>query len=244
MKMAAEENLRALSNNPYPGRGLVVGLNDTGSNLVQVYWLTGRSPGSRNWVLTSEGGRVYTEQADPMLGAGNTQFTIYDAMNERNEWYVVSNGCQTDTVAESAAPWASFHSVMEDKSLSYEQDAPIHTPRITAISERRLGDPRVQISVLKKSIFGDACDRALYTFERLARGFGYCVTTYLGDGDPPPAFCGAPYPVPLTGGIGEILRTFWEVLDTKNRVALAVKFISMPTGLSMVRIVNENQKNL
>ena len=56
MHQEAYVNLAALRANPYPGRGIVIGRDETGENLVQVYWIMGRSGNSRNRVFAREGG--------------------------------------------------------------------------------------------------------------------------------------------------------------------------------------------
>ena len=62
----ANENLSALSKNSYPGRGIIIGMDATGENLVQVYWIMGRSPESRNRIFIQEaGGVLRTVAADP-----------------------------------------------------------------------------------------------------------------------------------------------------------------------------------
>ena len=38
----AKQNFKALSNNPYPGRGIVLGTSADGKSYVQVYWIMGR----------------------------------------------------------------------------------------------------------------------------------------------------------------------------------------------------------
>ena len=49
--LLAESNSENLRNNEYPGRVIIVGLNDAGTHLVQAYAIMGRSPGSRNRIF-------------------------------------------------------------------------------------------------------------------------------------------------------------------------------------------------
>lgn len=235
-----KKNFFDLRNNPYPGRGIIVGLDDTGEYLVQVYWIMGRSANSRNRIFKStEDGRLYTEPHDPFK-AGDTSLIIYNAMRERPGFYVVSNGDQTDTVMEHRAGPFNLNEALW--SRRYEPDSPNFTQRITAvsmISHHRPGG-LLLLSILRKSQFGDQCDRLLCEYEGtgLARGYGFCITTYEKDGNPLPPFRGDPLLMPLNGDYRDILRTYWGALNEDNRVALAVKWIEIGNGRSDIYIHN------
>ena len=65
-KKQAEENLLALKANPYPGRGIIAGVDETGDHLVQIYWIMGRSENSRNRIFIQEqDGVLKTSPANP-----------------------------------------------------------------------------------------------------------------------------------------------------------------------------------
>jgi IMP cyclohydrolase len=236
----AKANVAWLRENPYPGRGIVAGLDERG-RLVQVYWIMGRSDNSRNRVLTAENGRVFTEAANPAK-MRDPALIIYNAMNEGvrdKSWYfVVSNGDQTDTCLESG-PWALDNSL---KERTYEPDDPNFTQRITAVFSLSREDPILQMSVLRRSLFDDSCDRIAYSYSGLAPGLGYCITTYVGDGSPLPPFREEPLLMPLVGGIDAVARTYWGFLNEANRVSLVVKYIDRPRGVSTVRIINKYNK--
>ncbi|MEG1932768.1 MAG: IMP cyclohydrolase, partial [Pygmaiobacter sp.] len=53
-----------LSENSYPGRGLVLGRSEDGKNAVIAYFIMGRSANSRNRVFTARDGGIITEAAD------------------------------------------------------------------------------------------------------------------------------------------------------------------------------------
>ncbi len=241
-KALAGNNILALAMNPYPGRGFVVGLDETGEYLAQVYWIMGRKPNSRNRVFKSdETGRLYTEPADSSK-VEDPSLIIYNAMREiraTSKRYIVSNGDQTDTVVDEMGFFGCPSLDLALRERQYEPDPPNFTPRITAMSELfRDGSNRLEISVLRKSLFGDGCDRYAYVLGAVP-GFGYCVTTYTGDGDPLPSFSGDPMLMPLVGGIGVIAADYWEALDKDNRVSLAVKMIEISGGRSEIRIINK-----
>ncbi|MEI6480571.1 MAG: IMP cyclohydrolase [bacterium] len=231
-------NLSVLSQNPYPGRGIVIGKDRTGKYMIQIYWIMGRSENSRNRVLSlGENGRVFTEAADPTK-VKDSSLIIYNAMLENHGEYVVSNGHQTDAIAR------------RDKSLSdtlatfrYEPDAPNFTPRISgACFSAQYTGVNVWLSMLKKSPLDTSCIRLEYLRENLLQGVGYCLTTYSGDGNPLPSFDGEPHVLALDGGIDSVADSYWEALNSENRIGLAVKFIDLVTGISETVIRNKYQK--
>lgn len=238
----AQRNFLALSLNPYPGRGIVAGLDETGQYLVQVYWIMGRSENSRNRVFKAdnETGRLYTEAADPSK-VKDPSLIIYNAMRERGHFfdtldYIVSNGDQTDTVVESKGP-LYLNRVLDGRS--YEPDAPNFTQRITAVHSLWKERPFLQMSILRRSRLGDTCDSVSFAYSRLYPGYAHCITTYAGDGNPLPPFYGDPLLVPLIGGMQDIAETYWAALNLENRVALAVKWIEIGNGRSDIHIINQ-----
>ncbi len=240
---AAASNLEALTKNPYPGRGIVVGLNDSGQSLVQVYWIMGRSENSRNRIFGSEGSRLFTEAADQSK-VKDSSLIIYNAMDETLSpddiaVSVVSNGHQTDIVKLAYFNGESLGKAT--RHFQYEPDRPNFTPRITAVSSWVNGTARVEMAIQRKSLWDDACDRHLYEINGLGKGFGYCFHTYSGDDEPLPAFQGEPYLMPLGGDANFIAGTYWDALNADNRVSLAVKFIPK-NGPSEIIIINKYSK--
>ena len=232
-----EQRLRA---NPYPGRGLVLGLNAGGTALVQAYWIMGRSQNSRNRVFSAREGSVWTEAADPAK-VQDPSLIIYNALRELRGLYIVSNGDQTDTVYQSLLYGGTFEQALATRS--HEPDAPNFTPRITGLFDLRGGAPLTQLAVLKASPFGPASTvRLFFRVDRLEAGFGYCITTYSGDGKPLPAFEGEPYLLPLEAEGDAIADALWAVLNDENKVSLAVKTIQLATGQSRVALRNKYRK--
>lgn len=245
LKQEAAANLAALARNPYPGRVIIIGLDQKGENLVQVYAIMGRSENSRNRVFGYEGGRIFTEAANPSK-MKDPRLVIYNAMREvlvrdmDSTMNVVSNGDQTDKVADGYNEDKSFQWAMSQ--CTYEPDEPNFTPRITACSYwLRSGKPVGIMSLLRKSPWSDECDRHLYELNGFGQGFGHCLTTYQGDGNPLPAYRGEPRLMPLLGDLDWIADMYWEMLNPDNRVSLAVKFIPR-LGLSSTVIRNQYLK--
>lgn len=240
MQETAKSNLGKLAENPYPGRGIIVGLDETGKNLIQVYWIMGRSDNSRNRVFSQDAktGRLFTEAADPAK-VKDPSLIIYNAMVENMMWLVVSNGHQTDDVANRIMNGESSRRIMRE--WEYEPDIPNFTPRITAVSYWLSREPRAWMSILRKSPWSDLCERNLYE-PAMYPGFGHCITTYSGDGDPLPPFQGDPLLMPLeSNSASQVAFDYWKALNAENRVALAVKFIPR-TGHSRIIIINKYEK--
>ena len=240
MKNLLKENLRNLSRCSYPGRGLILGVDETGENAVQVYWIMGRGENSRNWVFGLEGDRLFTEAQDPAK-VEDPSLIIYNAMGRARYSFVVSNGNQTDTVLESISEIGGMPLSIALHTTRYEPDKPNFTPRITGCSSIVDGKCYMELALLRKSNFareGDDCIRFYYVYESIREGIGLCLTTYTGDGNPLPSFVGEPILVPLQGSDEDILNTYWGALNAENRVSLAVKFIDLKTTVSKTLIRN------
>ncbi|MEI7452223.1 MAG: IMP cyclohydrolase [Candidatus Falkowbacteria bacterium] len=235
-KDEAKENLLALKANSYPGRGIIVGLDESGQYLIQVYWIMGRSENSRNRIFVQgSGGVLKTAPADPGK-VKDPSLIIYTAMSETLTKYAVSNGHQTIPALATNG--------MEDlmETWQYEPDAPNYTPRITALfdfDKKVNGGMMAKMLILKKSPFSEDCDSYLYDLAVNSPGLGYCMTTYDGDGDPLPSFSGDPYLLPLEGDIDTVAQNIWKSLHGENRISLAVKFINLNIGESELRTINK-----
>jgi hypothetical protein len=238
MREQAEVNLQALRENPYPGRGIVIGRDETGRQLIQVYWIMGRSANSRNRVFEKDDatGRLFTEAAD-LAKVEDPSLIFYNAMMEQRGIFIVSNGDQTDTIAQAIRAGSDSYEALSQRT--YEPDKPNYTCRIAGLC---FGGTVGQLAVLRRSAWGDTCDRHFYEFSQIAAGLGFCITTYAGDGNPLPPFRGEPYLLPLIGGIEEVAAAMWSALNEANRVSLAVKFINIDTGRSRISIINEYEK--
>lgn len=236
-----EANFRSLSGNRYPGRGIIVGR--IGGDVYQIYWIMGRSAGSRNRVFKVDASNILrTEPAHPMEGQ-DTSLTIYNAMRHTGRHYVVSNGAQTDKVIESLESGVTYlQTILRD--WRYEPDEPNFTPRITAIttlSRKRHG--LTQFSILRQSSLAPGiCEQNFFQVEDFPEGTGYCVTTYTGDGDPLPSFRGEPLPMPLEGDMRKIAGDYWSVLDHDNRISLAVRRIDVATGETQIHVENQYRR--
>lgn len=235
----AEKNAIWLRENSYSGRGIVLGVTTFRRHRVLACWIGGRSGNSQNRVFSVQDSRLFTEAADPAL-VSDPSLIIYKAMDELDDYYVVSNGHQTDDVVHSLR--RSKDLVTALKNYEYEPDSPNFTPRITGVCLNGSFAYRFGLAILRRSLWDDSCDKAIYYYRNIEPGFGFCITTYEGNGDPLPAFRSEPLLMPLEGDIEAVARTYWQMLNPVTRVALAVKFIDVETGDSEIRVINRFTK--
>ena len=245
-----------LAGNPYPGRGLAVGCTADGGASVLLYWIMGRSSGSRNRRFAAAGSdAVQVVVADPGAGTpgGDRSLILYRALavaqvgaaepvapgpEPTRAVHVVANGDQTDTIAAGLAAGDSFAAAFARRDV--EPDPPHYTPRIAgmvaaggaggyelAIIKTAAGDPR-QVSFQH------------FVYRSPRPGWGHCITTYEGDGAPLPSFEGEPFPLPLAAAPRQAVRELWGLLDPDNRVAALARFVDRATGAVSMEIVNRH----
>ncbi len=234
----AEQNFeRHIHANRYPGRGLVVGRSSVEDAWLMVYWIMGRSDNSRNRRFVAEaGGLLRTEPVDSSKVA-DPSLIIYEAMLELPNIFLVSNGDQTRTLFETLQVGGTFEAALATRER--EPDAPNYTPRISAMVDLTSRPRDVALNILKANPANPALtDRFTYRPAPPPPGLGYCLTTYVGDGNPLPSFSGEPLLVPCEGSAETVLDVYWGALDTENRISLAVKRISMGDSPSYILVHN------
>jgi IMP cyclohydrolase len=235
----AEQYVQSLSANVYPGRGIVIGLTPDGTRLIQVYWIMGRSENSRNRVFIQEdNGFVRTEAKDPAK-LTDPSLIIYYPAKHLGGAHIITNGDQTDTIHEALQKGGTFEAALSTRT--YEPDAPNFTPRISGIIDLADSQFAYKLSILKSA--GNTEDQTLrhtYTYEKAIAGFGHCIHTYEGDGNPLPSFKGEPQLVPLGDSLEEISNTYWNALNDENRISLLVKSIHVETGATELLVRNKD----
>jgi IMP cyclohydrolase len=235
-KLAEMNFQRHLRQNPYPGRGLVIGRSSVEDAWLIIYWIMGRSKNSQNRRFVVEGGLLRTEPIDPSL-LTDPSLIIYDAMLELPSIYLVSNGDQTRTLYETLQRGGTFDSALATRER--EPDAPNYTPRISGMLNMREKPVTVALSILKANpINPEFTDRFSYRPAMPVSGVGVGLTTYSGDGTPLPSFAGDPLLLPCQGSAETVLDSYWNALNANNRVAIAVKQIPGQGGSSDILIRN------
>ena len=226
-----------IRNATYPGRGIVIGQSPDGTKILQVYWIMGRSEGSRNRIFIHEGDTVRTWAFDESK-VPDPSLVVYHPIRIHGSCHIVTNGVQTDTIVEHLAQGGTFESALDTRA--FEPDPPILTPRISGIVDLDDETAAYRLAILKT--VGKSADhptRHYFTFEQFLLGYGHCITTYADDGNPVPSFSGEPYLVVLLDDPEETARSFWNALNEDNRVSLLVKSIAQD-GTSDIHIINKH----
>ena len=220
-----------LAGNEYPGRGIVLGRTSDGRKAVIAYWIMGRSANSRNRVFEAIPGGIRTVAADPAK-LEDPHLIIYNAVLTLRETTVVTNGDQTDTIAQfingNLFPGYSFEAALATRT--YEDDAPNFTPRISGVVDMRRGGYKLSIV---KSCEGNAASvqRQYFDYPQPLSGEGHFISTYQKNGAPIPSFAGEPMRVDIDeNDAAEFAGKLWEALNEDNKVSLFVRSITLETG--------------
>ena len=226
-----------LSGNPYPGRGIVLGMTPDGTKAVAAYFIMGRSENSRNRVFVEKDGEVFTEPFDASR-VEDPSLIIYAAVRQLGSRLIVTNGNQTDTVYEGLQKGLSFAEALE--SRCFEPDPPNFTPRISGMITFGEGAFTYQMSILKSAdAEGTACNRFTYTYAPLP-GLGHFLHTYVTDGSPIPTFQGEPERMYMDDSIDDFTDDLWNSLNAANRISLYVRYTDLKSGKTESRMVNKN----
>ena len=219
-----EDGRERLRSNPYPGRGMILGLDASGRHALQVYFITARSAGSKNRILEVEGEEVRTQPFDPAERSDDPNIW-YRAIARAADRHVVSNGVHTDLIIEYLNSGRSFWDAVQQ--TSFETDAPNFTPRIAGVTD--LTDVQLQTSfaMASRHLTGKV-QHNIYGYHPQP-GTGHCFHTYAGDGNPVPAYTDRPYEIDLPGTPDEAAAGIWELLPADRRVAIALKAIALET---------------
>ncbi len=225
-----------LSENTYPGRGIVLGVSPDGKNAVAAYFIMGRSVNSRNRVFVQEPDGIRTEAHDPSL-MKDPHLIIYHPVRQAGCGLIVTNGDQTDTVWQALARGESWETAL--RTRCFEDDGPNWTPRISGLQAL---DGSYKMSILKAAdADGSACARFFYEYPPIP-GLGHFLHTYVCDGNPViPTFQGEPERVEILNDMEEMTAMLWENLNPDNKISLFVRYTDLATGQYRQRILNKHQ---
>ena len=225
-----------LSENSYPGRGILLGRSADNTKAVIAYFIMGRSENSRNRIFETTDDGIRTKAFDESKMV-DPSLIIYHPVRVVEGTTIVTNGDQTDTVADAFRDGTGW--VRALRTREFEPDGPNYTPRISGMVRP---DGSYRLSILK-SADGDpaCCQRFFFEYDTPIAGQGHFISTYETDGNPLPSFQGAPKTVAVGS---ESLKDFgdglWESLNADNKVSLFVRYIDLKSGETQSLIYNKH----
>ena len=227
-----------LSRNAYPGRGIILGKTADGLHAAIAYFIMGRSENSRNRIFEETPDGIRTRAFDESK-LGDPSLVIYHPVRVLENRTVVTNGDQTDTIADYLKQSLSFEDAL--RTRTFEPDPPLYTPRISGLVTLENGSFRYQLSILKSDRGnGGSAQRFFFDYPAPVNGEGHFIHTYQQDGNPPPSFSGEPKPVAVGDCLDEFTETIWNSLNGANKISLFTRFIDLQNGGTMTRILNKN----
>ncbi|MGN0571024.1 MAG: IMP cyclohydrolase [Candidatus Fimenecus sp.] len=230
---------KLLSENAYPGRGIILGKSPDGKNAVIAYFIMGRSVNSRNRVFEATADGIRTKAFDESK-LSDPHLIIYSPVRVLGNKTIVTNGDQTDTIYAGMDCQQTFEQSL--RCREYEDDAPNYTPRISGIVHRENGAMNYALSILKSADGNpDSVHRFTFGYENPVNGEGHFIHTYMGDGNPLPSFEGEPEKITVENDIDVFTRLLWDSLNEDNKVSLFVRYIDLESGNTTDRIVNKNK---
>ncbi len=221
----AQYNLeKLLSENTYPGRGIVIGMSNDGKKALIAYFIMGRSENSRNRIFESFDGGMRTKAFDESK-LSDPSLIIYNPYLRFENSDIITNGDQTNTIFDYLKEKKSFEEALH--SREFEPDAPNYTPRISGIVNYGEKNFTYKLSILKSANGNpEVCTRFFFDYSPRA-GIGHFIHTYKCDGDPIPSFFGEPEEVELPGSAKELAELIWKNLNPDNKVSLFVREVPL-----------------
>ena len=226
-----------LQDNPYPGRGIMLGRSADSKYAVIAYFIMGRSENSRNRVFEETEDGIRTKAFDESKMTDPSLIIYHPVRWMDNGITIVTNGDQTDTIRDNILAGHCYRHALNTRT--FEPDGPNYTPRISGVVKP---NGSYDLSILK-SLDGDpacAC-RYFYEYDAPKAGVGHFIHTYESDGSPLPSFEGEPRRVSVTAPDAETLaEELWLALNEDNRVSLFVRYIDLETGEDETSIINKH----
>ena len=227
---------KLLSENTYPGRGIILGRSKDDKKAVVAYFIMGRSQNSRNRVFEATEDGIRTRAFDESK-MEDPSLIIYHPVRVLNGTTIVTNGDQTDTIRDHMRDGHCYRHGLHTRT--FEPDGPNWTPRISGVVTP---DGKYSLSILK-SMDGDpaCCCRYFFEYDRPIAGYGHFIHTYKGDGSPIPSFEGEPERVTIGAeSARKFAELLWDNLNADNKVSLYVSFIDLASGQADSVIINKN----
>lgn len=229
-----------LSENTYPGRGIVIGKSADGKNAMIAYFIMGRSVNSRNRIFEAFEGGMRTKAFDESK-LSDPSLIIYNPYLQIGNADIITNGDQTNTVYDFVKEGKTFEDALMTRE--FEPDAPNFTPRVSGICNYDFENKAFtyKLSILKSANGRpEACNRYFYNYMP-EDGIGHFIHTYKCDGDSIPSFYGEPEEVTLPNTAEELADLVWNNLNKDNKVSLFVRAVPLNGDKPTDIIINKNK---
>ena len=237
--MALYDLKTLLSENSYPGRGIIIGKSADGKKAMFAYFIMGRSENSRNRIFERFEGGMRTKAFDESK-LSDPSLIIYNPYLQLGTTDIITNGDQTDTVYNFMKDGVSFEEALHTRE--FEPDAPNYTPRISGVLYYGFAANifHYKLSILKSNNGNpDACQRYFYSYNPLD-GIGHFIHTYKCDGNPIPSFYGEPEEIEMPNSAKELADICWNNLNNDNKVSLFVREVPLDGSEATEIIINKN----
>ncbi|MBR5278860.1 MAG: inosine monophosphate cyclohydrolase, partial [Clostridia bacterium] len=130
--MALYDLKKLLSENSYPGRGIIIGKSADGKNAMIAYFIMGRSANSRNRIFERFNYGMRTKAFDESKLEDPSLIIYNPFLKVGNNIDIITNGDQTNTIydyiKEHGEDGFAFEKALHTRE--FEPDAPNFTPRI------------------------------------------------------------------------------------------------------------------
>ena len=226
-----------LSENPYPGRGIVLGRTADNRKAAVAYFIMGRSENSRNRVFEETEDGIRTRAFDESKMTDPSLIIYHPVRLLPNGLLAVTNGDQTDTIRDAIAEGHCYRHALNTRT--FEPDGPNWTPRISGVVKP---DGSYNLSILK-SLDGDSscCCRYFFEYDAPAAGTGHFIHTYQENLDPLPSFQGEPRRVRIDAEDAQSwAEALWASLNEENKVSLYVQLFDLESGARETAIINKH----
>ncbi len=229
--------MKYLSENPYPGRGIVLGRTADNKKAAIAYFIMGRSENSRNRIFETTEDGIRTRAFDESRMTDPSLIIYHPVRLLSNGLLVVTNGDQTDTIQAAIGEGHCYRHALNTRK--FEPDGPNWTPRISGVVKP---DGSYNLSILK-SMDGDpsCCCRYFFEYDAPIAGTGHFIHTYQENLDPLPSFQGEPRRVIINAGdVQSWAEQIWASLNEENKVSLYVQFFDLASGMRDTAIINKH----
>ncbi|MCR4906389.1 MAG: IMP cyclohydrolase, partial [Clostridiales bacterium] len=226
-----------LSGNPYPGRGIIIGMTEDGKKSAVAYFIMGRSENSRNRIFAFHEDGVRTLPFDASK-VKDPSLIIYYPVRDLGSRFIVTNGDQTDTIKEFLLNGSTFEAALDTRT--FEPDGPNWTPRISGMVTFAADHTfSYKLNILKSiDAEGSSCVRETFSYTPKP-GLGHFLHTYVTDGNPIPTFQGEPERVVIPNDFEAFKNEVWDNLNEDNKISLYIRMTDLETGIANSTILNK-----